>query len=162
MNNSRDEEQIEFERDAQFLFFRWKRYQEGYAFRNAWADAEDPHDYLDAIKGGAKVLRRFSWEKLFGCGIRINYFLRTLVVTLALATCFNYGYRVELGLKSDGHLITSWSEAFYFTTVSLTTLGYGDITPTTNFGRFAASCQSVIGFALFALFASMLFRRVTP
>jgi uncharacterized protein YjbI with pentapeptide repeats len=33
INNCRDQEQIEFERDAQFLFFRWKRYQDGYEVR---------------------------------------------------------------------------------------------------------------------------------
>ena len=162
MNNSRDEEQIEFERDAQFLFFRWKRYQDGYTFRKSWSAATKRHDYIHAAKSGSKVLRRLGWEKLFGCGIRISYFLRTLIVTLVLATIYNYTYRIELGLKSGENIISTWSEALYFTTVSLTTLGYGDITPTTAFGQISASCQRIVGFALFALVASMLLRRVTP
>jgi len=71
-------------------------------------------------------------------------------------------FRDELELALGEHPISTWSEAFYFTSVSLTTLGFGDITPTTTLGRVAASIQCIIGFFLFALLASMLFRRVTP
>lgn len=162
MNNSRDEEQVEFERDAQFLFYRWKRYQDGYEFGKEWSKAKTASERLAALAAGNKVLRRLGWEKLFGCGVRLRYFLRTVIITVILATFLNFVFKEELGLTSDGNLISTWCEAFYFTTVSLTTLGYGDITPTTSLGRVAASIQSIIGFSLFALLASMLFRRVAP
>ena len=162
MNNCRDEEQIEFERDAQFLFLRWKRYQDEYEVGRAWAKAKELRERCLVIKAIGKVLRRFAWEKLFGCGVRLRYFLRTVIATLALATIMNFAFRVELGLCVDGEPISTWSEAVYFTTVSLTTLGYGDIVPTTALGRVVASVQSVVGFSLFALLASMLFRRVAP
>jgi voltage-gated potassium channel Kch len=92
----------------------------------------------------------------------MRFFLRTIVIALALTTFMNFEFRDEFGLSLNGETISTWSEAFYFTTVSLTTLGYGDITPTTSLGRLVASIQSIFGFSLFALLASMFFRRVAP
>lgn len=162
MNNSRDAEQIEFERDAQFLFLRWKRYQDGYEFKRIWTKAESRSDYFAASNKGLSVLQRYFWEKLFGCGIRLRYYVATVFSTIIVASVLNFQFRHELGLMVDEEIISSWPEAAYFTTVSLTTLGYGDITPTTELGRWIASFQSIVGFSLFALLASMLFRRVAP
>lgn len=162
MNNLRDAEQIEFERDAQFLFFRWKRYQAEYELRNKWSKATSASEHVSVALDATAVLRRLAWEKLFGCGIRLRFFLRTVTVTVVLATLINFFFIEQFGLSLGGAPISTLSEASYFTVVSLTTLGYGDITPTTSLGRLAASIQSVIGFSLFALLASMLFRRVTP
>ena len=84
------------------------------------------------------------------------------MIALVLATCINFFCSDVFGLGLSDEPVVAWSEALYFTTVSLTTLGYGDITPTTSLGRIVASVQSVVGFSLFAMFASMLFRRVAP
>lgn len=162
LNNSRDEEQIEFERDAQFLFLRWKRYQDGYEFKRTLESRGGTNRYLRALPKGISALKRLLWEKLFGCGIRLRYFVVTVIVTIFLATCSNYAFSEAFGLNVEGRPLNSWFEAFYFSTVSLTTLGYGDITPSTPLGQFVASIQSIVGFSLFALLASMLFRRVTP
>lgn len=162
MDNSRDAEQIEFERDAQFLFLRWKRYQDGYELKKIWSKSTRLADYFAVSTKGVVVLQRFLWEKLFGCGIRIRYYIVTVLSTIIVASILNFQFRYQLGLEIDGEIISTWSEAIYFTTVSLTTLGYGDITPTTGFGRWIASFQSIVGFSLFALLASMLFRRVAP
>lgn len=162
MNNSRAAEQIEFERDAQFLFLRWKRYQDGYEFKKTWSKALKISDYLTASQKGLRVLQRFLWEKLFGSGIRLRYYLVTVLSTIIVASILNFQFRHEFGLKIDEEIISTWSEAVYFTTISLTTLGYGDITPTTGLGRWIASFQSIVGFSLFALLASMLFRKVAP
>lgn len=162
MNNSRTQEQIEFERDAQFLFLRWKRYQDTYELRKQWSRAKNTKDCLVVLRQGFVVAQRLSWEKFFGSGIRLRYFFGTVLLVVFIATCVNYVFRENLGLAFEGKTISSWDESLYFTIVSLTTLGYGDITPTTTIGRVAASVQSVVGFSLFALLASMLFRRVAP
>jgi len=162
MNNSRDAEQIEFERDAQFLFLRWKRYQDGYEFKKSWSKAAKFSDYFAVSQKGFRVLQRLFWEKLFGSGIRIRYYLVTVLSTIIVASILNFQFRHEFGLEINEEIISSWPEAVYFTTISLTTLGYGDITPTTELGRWIASFQSIVGFSLFALLASMLFRKVAP
>lgn len=162
LNNSKDEQQVEFERDAHFFFLRWKRYQETYSFRKRFRQADSIQEYLIAYKKGGSVFGRLLWEKVFGCGIRLRYYAGTLLILISLITLGNYMFRAQLGLTLDGNQIGSITEALYYTTVSLTTVGYGDITPTTDLGRFMAVGQSILGFSLFALLASMLFRKVSP
>lgn len=162
LNNSRDEEQVEFERDARFMFERWKRYQDTYEFKKNWRSAEHYSDYVSVAQKGISVFQRFFWEKLFGCGIKIKNFLATISFSIVFFTFLNFVFRDEFGISLDGETINSLYQAFYYSTISLTTLGYGDITPTTDIGRVFAAVQSVVGFSLFAIFASMLFRRVAP
>lgn len=162
LSNSRGAEQIEFERDAQFLFLRWKRFQDAYEIKN-WRKREGV-----GLFSGRFVLkclgyvRRWTWEKLFGSGLRLRYFVATVLGTITAFTMLNYWLRCELGLELKGSSITTWVEALYYTVMSFTTVGYGDIVPTTHTGQLLASLQSLIGFFLLALLASMLFRKISP
>ncbi len=49
-------------------------------------------------------------------------------------------------------------ESFYFSTVTITTLGYGDISPTNDLGRVIAASESVLGITLIGLFLNALSR----
>ncbi|HEY9401516.1 MAG TPA: potassium channel family protein, partial [Pyrinomonadaceae bacterium] len=49
-----------------------------------------------------------------------------------------------------------WIESLYFSGVTLTTLGYGDITPRTLFTRFFALVEGASGFALISLAVTYL------
>ena len=53
-------------------------------------------------------------------------------------------FHIEPGFKD-------FFEALYWATVSLTTVGYGDIVPTTMFGRIVTMASSIIGIAVIAL-----------
>jgi hypothetical protein len=157
MNNSRDTEQPQFEADAHFLFLRWKRYQEQYEAKVTW----NKHKKL-ALKKRSRILGRFLWEWLFGSGIRIRHFIATVVTSVLILTCGNFVFRDQFGLSNGAASIGSIIDAFYFSTVTVTTLGFGDITPTTQLGRVVVAGQSILGFFLFATFASMLFRKIVP
>lgn len=163
LNNSRDSEQIEFERYAQFMFLRWKRFQEGYEIQKSW-NGRDCLTDVKAMEVSKRLgyLRRYIWEWLFGSGVRIRHFVATVFAVMIISTALNYYFRTEFGLANSGAPISDLTESFYFTSVSLTTLGYGDIVPTTKVGRIFAAIQGVMGFFMFALLASMLFRRVAP
>jgi hypothetical protein len=47
--------------------------------------------------------------------------------------------------------IEGWNyiDSFYFTVVTLTTIGYGDIVPITNIGKIATSIYALLGVAIF-------------
>ncbi len=53
----------------------------------------------------------------------------------------------------------SWLDAFYFCTISLATIGYGDITPTTPAGKIFIMFYVVIGIGIIATFANLIVRR---
>jgi len=57
------------------------------------------------------------------------------------------------------HLVEKMSfvDAFYLTSVTLTTVGYGDVAPQTDVGKIFTSFFSFVGVATFLGFASIIF-----
>ena len=161
LKNSRDEDQIRFERDAHFLFLRWTRFQDAYRIRQKWRGAKTKQVW-EVVQTCVKYLLRWLWEKLFGSGVRIRYFVLSVLFVLMGFSTLNYCLSESFGLMQGDVPMVGFLDALYFTAISLTTLGYGDIVPTTDCGKAVAAVQSVTGFILFALLASMLFRRVSP
>lgn len=53
----------------------------------------------------------------------------------------------------------NWVDAFYFCTITLTTIGYGDITPTTNLGKIFTSFYAILGIGIIGTFANLLLKR---
>lgn len=162
LNNSRTNEQPEFERDAHFLFLRWKRFQERYEMSEKWKSGVMRKGKLEFTNTLFSWIRRWIWEKLFGSGLRMRYYIATVVVAILGLSFLNFALREQLGLSIDNMHISTCLEAAYFTIISLTTIGYGDIVPTTSFGQVVAIGQGIVGFFLFAVLAAMLFRKVTP
>lgn len=156
--NSRNTEQIAFSREAHFQFLKWERYQFSYEIKKQ----REEKDLLNLMKYCQKYSGRLVWEKVLGSGIRIRNLVFTSFVTLFFFTSINFIFREEFGLMHHNELIATVIDAFYFTVISLTTLGYGDIAPTTDCGKLIASFQSTLGFFLFAILASMFFRRISP
>ena len=50
----------------------------------------------------------------------------------------------------------TWLDSLYFCVVSLTTIGYGDISPTTRAGKVFTMGYAVIGVGIFVLLASTI------
>lgn len=55
----------------------------------------------------------------------------------------------------------SWLDAFYFCTITLTTVGYGDIVPKTNDGKLFDIFYVLVGVGIIAAFASTLLKNST-
>jgi voltage-gated potassium channel len=67
---------------------------------------------------------------------------------------------VLLGGTVFYHLIEkfSWVDAVYFCTISLTTIGYGDIVPKTNGGKLFTSAYVLVGIGIIATFANIMIK----
>ena len=52
----------------------------------------------------------------------------------------------------------SWLDSLYFSVVTLATVGYGDLSPTTEFGKAFTIIYVLLGLGMIATFASMLAR----
>lgn len=165
LNNSRSKDQVIFEREAMFQFLRWKRFQIWYEVKQDWEKLKGGLEpigklLMRIVKGSATCAWRRVWQCLSGSGLRIRNFVASAVVFALAISCVNHQFGDEFGLSLNGNW--SYYNALYFTIISLTTLGYGDITPTTVLGQMVASLQSIFGFVLFALLTSMLYRRLFP
>jgi voltage-gated potassium channel Kch len=51
-----------------------------------------------------------------------------------------------------------WLDSFYFCTITLTTVGYGDIVPKTNAGKLFDMFYVLIGIGIIATFANILIK----
>ncbi|MBI3051110.1 two pore domain potassium channel family protein [Candidatus Woesearchaeota archaeon] len=68
---------------------------------------------------------------------RLRIAITTLFLLLVFGTTF---YHFAEGW--------TWAQAFYFTSVTLTTIGYGDIHPTTDFTRIFTALFAITGVAI--------------
>ena len=50
----------------------------------------------------------------------------------------------------------SWLDSFYFSVITLSTVGYGDFSPTTAIAKIFTSAYIFLGISIFVSFASML------
>ena len=55
----------------------------------------------------------------------------------------------------------SWLNAFYYCTITLTTIGYGDITPKTNAGKLFTIFYALAGIGTIAFFVNTLVKNAT-
>lgn len=55
----------------------------------------------------------------------------------------------------------SWLDSLYFSVITLATVGYGDLVPTTDAGKLFTIFYVVIGIGIFAASANYLLKRAT-
>jgi voltage-gated potassium channel len=81
-----------------------------------------------------------------------KYLYRYLLCAAAFALSFGtiFYHLVE-------HL--SWLDAYYFSVITLTTVGYGDITPHTAAGKIFTSIYVLFGIGVITTFISLRIRR---
>jgi len=92
------------------------------------------------IKEGAIIVRALRKSR-----IKISVFLfAVLTMVIIIGTIM---YLIEGG----EHGFTSIPRGIYWAVVTLTTVGYGDISPTTALGQFFASVVMIIGYAIIAV-----------
>lgn len=112
-----------------------------------------------------KLIKIFRIVKVLHYSERIAIFFRVIakekdvlvgVLMLALLYIFITAlimFNVEPHINPNTELPTfnSFFDALYWTTVTLTTVGYGDLCPVTDIGRFISMLSSLLGVAIIAL-----------
>lgn len=152
--NSVEEHQPDFSATAEFEFKKWQRFD----LAAKWRDG-DPHRF--------RIARRWVSNLIFsgssGYGLRPSRLVGWLFFGLVLAITFNYRYWKCFDFHSSAGLNLAEPTvqlAIYYSVVTLTTLGYGDITPQSNFGLVASSVEVILGLLGLTLLASALIKKV--
>ena len=99
--------------------------------------------YTDKIQVLGRVIRKEKGVLMSVLGIAIFYVFLTALIMFNAEPHIN----PETGATTFGNFF----DALYWATVTLTTVGYGDLTPVTNIGRFVSMLSSLFGVAVIAL-----------
>lgn len=92
--------------------------------------------------------RGFFLRALRGSGRRLRRSLAFKLVVILVPLCVSIAVAAYFIEKAAGGAISSLPDAFWWALQTVTTLGYGDVTPVTAVGRVMASLLLVVGFGL--------------
>lgn len=99
--------------------------------------------YTDKIQVLGRVIRKEKAVLLSVLGIAVFYVFLTALIMFNAEPHIN----PVTGTTTFGDFF----DALYWATVTLTTVGYGDLTPVTDIGRFVSMLSSLFGVAIIAL-----------
>ena len=149
-----------FSGDAEIQFKRWNRAQRIFEFKRAKKVGKRACKFW--LLFVFFLLKDGLFDFLVGYGHRPFRFVSVSIVILMIIAAFVHEFWPLLGLAKDSQLLAqgSYLTSLYYTTVVTTTLGFGDITPTTGWGQLAAIILSILGVVWFALLAAVLIKRI--
>ena len=152
LRNSRQQAQPEFSDEALHLFRKWQRCL-------AWRELRGGGDWSSKWRAARKLAWLHVFEFISGSGVRLGKLIRFAGIVILLFSLANWRFAMQFGLTQNGKLSEGFINAVYFSTVVMTTLGLGDITPATALGRLAVSFEAMAGFVLFALVTSTMYHK---
>lgn len=121
---------------------------------------------INLHKTGIPVWKRVSLYHLLLRMRRWKFFLSVFlfytVMNLFFASVYLLvGIENLQGIHDDKNLLNNFQQAFFFSSQTLTTVGYGHISPVSLGANIVASLESFIGILSFALVTGLLYGRFT-
>lgn len=99
------------------------------------------------ITNCAKYLVSLAHAFVSGYGQKTWRILGTFTTLAIGAAAINYAFREEMFNDSQISLLDS----IYFTCITISTVGFGDVTPKTEIGKIVVSCQALLGPLFFTM-----------
>jgi hypothetical protein len=125
-------------------------------FRRAAAD----QDFLDTLEAHLKGSRRMA---LFWAWGLIDYgrgLLSVAVISFGLAAFYGAIYRTLPNILDFKDSANTWFTPYYFSIVTYTTLGFGDVRPATLVGEIIVSSEVILGYTTLGLLLSVLAQNI--
>ena len=99
--------------------------------------------YSDKIRVLGRVIRKEKGVLLTVLGIAVFYVFLTALIM--------FNVEPHVNPVTGAETFDSFFDALYWATVTLTSVGYGDMVPATDIGRFVSMLSSLFGVAIIAL-----------
>lgn len=101
-------------------------------------------------------IKHILYDFMSGYGIKTIKVVRLLFLFISIFSVVNYIFSKLIFKKNE---VFSFIDSIYFTCVTVTTLGYGDITPYTSFGKIFIALQALFGFVIISLFMAAVINK---
>jgi len=124
--------------------------------------------YLEEMTEGARTWWKKFWMFLWGIssGYGDNiwlWILWSVILAFSFGAAYSLGGTEIVKLGEEAGRSPNWYTPFYFSIVTFTTLGFGDVTPTTLAGEILVTAEVILGYVmlggLISIFANKLARR---
>jgi len=153
LQNSTATQQSRFRDTAEFYFRVWRLHQWRYDRKTG---------RINTAQFVRKWTPEFAYLWLAGFGLRSRYFAFWTMVFFATIVYVNHRCWTVMEIANSGNPVpdTSLIQSMYFSFVTLTTLGYGDLVPTSQTGMGVITVESVFGIVWVSILASIIIRRI--
>ena len=151
LRNSKREGQPDFTDESQFWFRHWLMRQHLSEIRML------PLSCNKVLKIARLAFLGF-YQISMGSGMRVGRLFVTIGITVIVLSIFNL-FALE-SIKSSSGPLNGFVDALYFTTVVLTTLGFGDFVPMNSNDRLIVSFEALLGYLILAILASTIYRKI--
>ena len=121
-------------------------------FRRAAAD----QDFLDTLEAHLKGTRRMVLFRAWGFIDYGRSLLRVAAISFGLAAIYGVIYRIFPSILDYKDSANTWFTPYYFSIVTYTTLGFGDVRPATLMGEIIVSSEVILGYTTLGLVLSVL------
>jgi len=167
LQNCKSQQLIEFSRVAEYQYWTWRRYRMWHKIFDGLSKKPKNTKPKINLTVPQRIQQIFSWIAsgthciFLGYGLKpMRFVFWSLVIFFTLVTIIFYNQK-EFGFQ--GSLVNSSKLSYlsiaYYTAVTASTLGYGDITPLSDFGMVLASAISILGLVWMGLLTSLIVKR---
>lgn len=125
-------------------------------FKRAAAD----QDFLDTLEARLKGTRRMALFRAWGVIDYGRSLLRVALLSFGLAGFYGVIYRVFPQILDYKDSAKTWFTPYYFSIVTYTTLGFGDIKPKTLAGELVVCSEVILGYTTLGLLLSVLAQNI--
>jgi hypothetical protein len=125
-------------------------------FKRAAAD----QDFLDTLEAHLKGSRRMALFRVWGMIDYGRSLLRVAAISCGLAAVYGAIYRIFPHILDYKDSANSWFTPYYFSIVTYTTLGFGDVRPATLIGEIIVSSEVILGYTTLGLLLSVLAQNI--
>ncbi len=125
-------------------------------FKRAAAD----QDFLDTLEAHLQGTRGMALFRAWGVIDYGRSLLRVAIVSFGLAALYGVIYRTFPQILDYRDSANTWFTPYYFSIVTYTTLGFGDVKPNSLAGELVVSSEVILGYTTLGLLLSVLAQNI--
>ena len=125
-------------------------------FKRAAAD----QDFLDTLEAHLRGTHRMALFRVWGWIDYGRSLLRVAAISFGVAAIYGAIYRIFPSILDYNDSAKTWFTPYYFSIVTYTTLGFGDVKPANLTGEVIVSSEVILGYTTLGLLLSVLAQNI--
>lgn len=162
IKNAKQVENPNFQSDAEFYYKIYRRYQKRYRLKVKKNQKRLSVNWIvKLIQFIVTFIADFLWMLISGYGMRSRYVVFSGISFICILTYINYRFDSLIdGISNSADQFAKGVDSLYFSVMTITTLGYGSVTPTNPEGKLWVAFQAITGVVWLTACASVIVKKI--